>query len=145
MYINGSSILHIVNEATQFQAAKFLLSESAIDTWNAIQEKWIDTYISLPDMIYTDSGCNFISEEFYQNATAIAITVKIAPVEAYNLIRLVERYHASLQQAYKVISTDMAGSGLDRNQILQMAVKAVNDTAGSNSLVPTLLLFGAYL
>ena len=28
--------------------------------------------------------------------------------------------------------------------VLQMAVKAVNDTAGPNGLVPTLLVFGAY-
>ena len=29
--------------------------------------------------------------------------------------------------------------------ILQMAVKAVNDTAGLDGLVPTLLVYGAYL
>ena len=97
-------------------------------------------------MIYADSGCNFTSEEFHQNATAIAITVKIAPVKAYNLIRLVKHYYTLLQRAYKVISTDLAGSGsnLNKHQILQIAVKAVNDTAGLNSLVPTLLLFEAY-
>ena len=97
MYINGSSILHIVDEATHFQAAKFLLSESAIDTWNVIWEKWIDTYIGPLDMIYTDLSWNFTSEEFHQNATAMAITIKIAPVEAHNLIGLVERYYAPLQ------------------------------------------------
>ncbi|KHJ30967.1 hypothetical protein EV44_g3353 [Erysiphe necator] len=28
--------------------------------------------------------------------------------------------------------------------MLQMAIKAINDSAGPNSLVPTLLIFGAY-
>lgn len=31
-----------------------------------------------------------------------------------------------------------------RKKGLQMAVKAINDTAGPNGLVPTLLVFGAY-
>jgi hypothetical protein len=33
---------------------------------------------------------------------------------------------------------------LDKEIILQMAVKAVNETAGPDGLVPTLLVFGAY-
>ena len=143
MYINSSPILHIVDKATRFQATKFLLLESAIDTWNVIWEKWINIYISLPDIIYTDSGCNFILEKFHQNTTAIAITVKIAPVEAYNSISLVECYYTPLQRAYKVINKDMAGL-LNKHQVLQMAVKAVNDMASPNSLVSMLLLFESY-
>ena len=34
--------------------------------------------------------------------------------------------------------------GLSKKIILQMAVKAINNTAGSNSLVPTFLIFRAY-
>lgn len=33
---------------------------------------------------------------------------------------------------------------IDKGVMLQMAVKAVNDTAGPDGLVPTLLVFGAY-
>ena len=94
-------------------------------------------------MLYADSGHNFISEEFHQNATALAITIKIASVESHNSIGLVERYHALLRRAYEIIAMDMPQ--LDKHQTLQMAVKAVNDTASSNSLVLTLLLFEAYL
>ena len=58
-------------------------------------------------MLYADLGCNFISEEFHQNAMALAITVKIASVKSYNSIRLVKRYHVLLRQAYKIIAEDM--------------------------------------
>ena len=34
--------------------------------------------------------------------------------------------------------------GVNKEMGLQMAVKAVNDTAGPDGLVPTLLVFGAY-
>ncbi len=33
---------------------------------------------------------------------------------------------------------------MDKEIILQMAVKAVNDLAGPNRIIPTLLVFGAY-
>ena len=36
------------------------------------------------------------------------------------------------------------GTGITKEMGLQMAVKAVNNTAGDNNLVPTLLVFGAY-
>jgi hypothetical protein len=56
----------------------------------------------------------------------------------------VERYHAELRRAYQVIFEDL-GSTVSKEIILQMAVKAINDTAGPDELVPTLLVFGAYL
>lgn len=33
---------------------------------------------------------------------------------------------------------------MPKEEIFQMAIKAVNDTAGRDGLVPTLLVFGAY-
>ena len=36
------------------------------------------------------------------------------------------------------------GAGITKEMRLQMAVKAVNDTAGDNGLIFTLLVFGAY-
>jgi hypothetical protein len=44
---------------------------------------------------------------------------------------------------YEVISTDL--KGINKALLLQMVVKAINDTAGPNGLVPTLLVFGSYL
>jgi hypothetical protein len=69
------------------------------------------------------------------------------PVEAINTMGLVERYHKPLCQAYKIIDDkfkDNSNGSIPKALILQMAVKAVNDTAGYNGLVPTLLVFRAY-
>ena len=74
----------------------------------------------------------------------MAITTRSIPVEAHWSIGMVERYHAVLRRAYKVIAADLQGCGLNKETILQMAVKAINDTAGPNGLVATLLVFGAY-
>ena len=65
-------------------------------------------------------------------------------VEAHNSISKVERYYTPLRRAYKIIRTELKKEGIDDEVCLQMAVKAINDIAGPNSLVPTLLVFRAY-
>jgi hypothetical protein len=73
----------------------------------------------------------------------MAIELKEVPVEAHNSVGKVERYHAPLRRAYEVIRDEIQNK-TSSESILQMAVKAVNDTAGPNGLIPTLLVFGAY-
>jgi hypothetical protein len=71
----------------------------------------------------------------------MGIKVKIVPVETHNLIRIMERYHSPVRQAYNIISTEI--QDIDKDMALQMTFKAVNDTAGPDGLVPTLLVYGA--
>ena len=47
-----------------------------------------------------------------------------------------------LHHTYKIISSEL--KGVSEKLILQMAVKAVNDSAGPDGLIPTLLVFGTY-
>jgi hypothetical protein len=68
--------------------------------------------------------------------------VKIVPVEAHNSIGIVERYHNLIRRAYTIISVEL--KDLDKDMALQMAFKAINDSAGPDGLVPTLLVYGAY-
>ena len=65
------------------------------------------------------------------------------PVEAYWSIGKVERYHAPIRRAFDIFDSELGPSITDEAK-LQMACKAVNDTAGPDGLVPTLLVFGAY-
>jgi hypothetical protein len=70
------------------------------------------------------------------------INVKEVPVEAHNSIGKVERYYGLLQQAYKILSSELLSA--NKEAILQIAMKAVNNSAGLDSIMPTLLIFGAY-
>jgi hypothetical protein len=63
-------------------------------------------------------------------------------VKAYNSISKVKRYYSSLQQAYKILSSELLLA--NKKAILQITVKAVNDSAGPDSIMPTLLVFKAY-
>ncbi|KAM4067875.1 transposase [Hirsutella rhossiliensis] len=73
----------------------------------------------------------------------LGITCKEVPIEAHWSIGKVERYHGPLRRAFEIMYAELS-SQADADSILQMAVKAVNDTAGPDGLVPTLLVFGAY-
>jgi len=103
---------------------------------------WIDSYLRPPDLITYDAGKNFVSKEFKQYTTVLRISIKAVPVEAHNSIRIVERYHGPIRRAYQIIITEIPG--INKEMGLQMAFKAINDSAGPDGLVPTLLVFGAY-
>ncbi|KAK2035927.1 hypothetical protein LZ31DRAFT_601700 [Colletotrichum somersetense] len=91
--------------------------------------------------ITTDAGLNFHAAEFKRAARGLSIDVKEAPIKAHHSIGKVERYHAALRRAYDIIRAE---SNTEPEVALQLAVKSINDTAGPDSLVPTLLVFGAY-
>jgi hypothetical protein len=103
---------------------------------------WINTYLGLPDLITHDARKNFVSNEFKQYALVIGVGTKGVPVEAHNFIGMVERYHSLIRRAYQIIISEIPE--LDKDMALQMAFKAINNSAGPDGLVLTLLVFGAY-
>ena len=94
-------------------------------------------------MITYNAGKNFISKDFKYLAIIMGITTKTVPVEAHWSIGKVEHYYAVLRRVYQIISEELPD--LDKEMALQMAVKAVNNTTGLNGLIPTLLVFSAFL
>jgi hypothetical protein len=71
------------------------------------------------------------------------IEVKEIPVKAHNSIGKVERYYQPLRRAYEIIRNELHDKA-SSEIVLQIAVKAVNDSTGPDGIVPTLLVFGAY-
>ena len=90
-----------------------------------------------------DAGTNFDFMEFRAEAKILGITCHQIPVEAHWSIGKVEKYHALIRRAYDIIQAETRGI-ISKNAMLQIAFKAVNDTAGPDGLVPTLLIFDAY-
>ncbi|CAL3967671.1 unnamed protein product [Diplocarpon coronariae] len=80
---------------------------------------------------------NFNSAEFRSSLRSIGITLKLIPIEAHYFISKVEWYHRPLRYAFKIIIAKHPR--LSDNKRLQMAIKAVNDIAGPNRMIPTLL------
>jgi len=72
----------------------------------------------------------------------MVIKVKEVPVKAHNSIRKVERYYTLLCRVYKIISLELKDAS--KELTLQIAIKAINNSAGPDRLVPILLVFSAY-
>jgi hypothetical protein len=70
--------------------------------------------------------------------------VKEVPVEAYNSVSKIKRYHSFLRQAYKIICDKLRDTKTSTEVSLQIAIKTINDSAGPDGIIPTLLVFGAY-
>jgi hypothetical protein len=77
------------------------------------------------------------------NAKDLVIKIEKVPVEAHNSIDKIERYHGPVKRAYEIITSEF-GNIISLKHALQMAIKAVNDTAGPSGLIPTFLVFGAF-
>ncbi len=101
-------------------------------------------YQGLPDIIISDVGKNFVSEEFRQHASSLDIDIKEVPVEAHNSIGKVEQYHSPLRRVYEILTKELPTT-TNKEAILQIVVKAINDSAGPDGFVLTLLVFGVYL
>jgi hypothetical protein len=66
--------------------------------------------------------------------------VKIVPIKAHYSIGIVERYYSLIRHAYLIIIAKV--KGIIKEIVLQIAFKALNNTAGISSIVPILLVYG---
>ena len=113
MHLEGKPTLYIVDEATAFQAAKFIPDFIALTVWEALEIYWINTYLRPPDFIITDTRTNFVGIKFKQPVKQLSIEIKEVLVEAHNSIGKVERYYTPLRRAYKIIRTELKEEGID--------------------------------
>ena len=72
----------------------------------------------------------------------MVIKVKEVLVKVYNSVRKVEQYYILLHCIYKIISSELKGAS--KELTLQIAVKAINNSAGLDRLISILLVFSAY-
>lgn len=140
MSIRGCDVLHIVDRDTKFSAAVSLTDRSAAATWKSFVNAWAVVYIGFPDIISADEGPEFRSSEWKNLLQTAGIQFKLSGVESHNAINSGERYHSYLRSIFERVRNEH--NELDNDDILSIAVKACNDTAGPNGLVPTLLVFG---
>lgn len=140
MKLADRSVLHVVDKATKFGAAQLLSGESVDNVWAKLDVMWIQTYIGPLDVIATDSCSAFTSREWHTLLRAHGIRAQVAGVEGHNALGESERYHAFLKRIFHKARTD--SQILSDEYALALLLKAVNDTAGPNGPVPTMLPSG---
>jgi hypothetical protein len=141
MSLESRNVLHIADEATHFQAAAFLQSNTAEEVWRVFVRLWIRTYLGPPDFIRADQGNNLTAEWFVSSTIAEVIEVLEASTECPTTMSHVERYHAPLRAAYQKFRSDF---GFEPEEALELTVKCVNDTVGPGGLTPALWYLEAF-
>lgn len=71
---------------------------------------------------------------------SVGVILKFSEVESHNSLGAGERYHAPLRRIYLKIRHE--SPQLDHRLALRLANKVMNDSIGSEGLVPSLLVFG---
>lgn len=141
MVLDGDPVLHIVDDATKFNVARFLPDVSTDTIWATIIECWAAMYIGLPNRILTDQGSQF-GDRFVGLARLANVEVNRTGIEAHASLGLAERYREPLRSTFRKI--EVSWPGVDKGLALAFAVKAMNDTLGPEGLVPSALVFGEF-
>lgn len=138
--IEGNTILHIVDRDTKFNAATFLNAETSEEVWKMYQTIRSNRCTGHLVELHVDSRPQFISNRFRNLCQLAGISLKISGVESHNSFGVCERYHSYLRRIYRKVVGEHPSTNNDA--ALKIAVRVLNDTAGPNGLVPTLLVFG---
>lgn len=73
-------VLHVVDEATRFQAGLRLPDLRSVTVWHALRRCWIDWYLGPSDVLVHDGGSNFLARSFQKNADLLSISCKDVPI-----------------------------------------------------------------
>lgn len=147
----SKALVQLVDEATDFIAAAYLgddeKAKSAKHVLDLIRYIWSHRFIGNPQFYTVDSGNEF-KGEFKKGVELEGSILVQMPIEAHHSVGRVESNHSVLRRAINVITADMrldlTKPKATDDMILQMAVKACNDTIGPKGYIPTLLVFGTY-
>jgi len=140
MYLDGRSVLHVVDRDTAFSAAAFTRAEDVETLWQLYNIVWVHPYVGHPAVIHVDQGPQFTSAAWKALAASAGSEVQWSGIEAHNSLGVGERYHAFLRQIYRRVR--MEHPRMLPGAALSLSVAAMNTTAGPRGLVPTLLVFG---
>ena len=92
MYINVRAILHIIDEGTNFSAARFLPDVSTKSIWKTILECWATICTGLPNRMLLDQGSAF-GPLLVSIGAMSNVEVQRTRIEAHPSLGIGERYH----------------------------------------------------
>ena len=141
VYLDGRPVLHIIDEATRFSAARFLAKNSTESVWETIVLCWSSVYTGLFDYVMVDEGSQF-RKKFAELAKLHDGNLQKTPVESHNSFGIGGRYHKPLRDSYGKLKIEYPRMQLQL--LLTLSVKAMNNTLGPERTVPSALVFGEF-
>lgn len=140
--LNQRPVLSIIDRDTRFLSCVFLTKLNAAAIWDGILRAWSLRYLGHPKVIRTDEGSNFVAAEVQVWAGEAGVVLHAVGVERASSMGLGEQIHHPLRRSFLKLKSE--NPTISDELLLDVAVKAHNDSGGLNGLVPTLLVFGVF-
>ena len=93
-----AAVVHIVDVATRFGAARLLSNEQGPDITRALERAWFRPY-GPPKQIQNDEARPFCSQEVTVFLETHGVSIDVAPGEAHTRLGIIERRHLVLRTA----------------------------------------------
>lgn len=91
LFIEGSPVLHVIDEATHVSAARFLRDIFSASKIKTLCNCWMQTWMGPPDFLHVDQCSNFDLKKSQASLTALDMTSIHAPIESPNPLSHVTR------------------------------------------------------
>lgn len=140
--LNSRPVLSIIDRDTRFLSCVFLQRVNAASIWDGILRGWSLRYLGHPKVIRTDEGSSFIAADVQKWAGEAGVILHAVGVERASSMGLGEQVHHPLRRSFLKLRSE--NPAVSDELLLDVAVKAHNDSSGLNGLVPTLLVFGTF-
>lgn len=130
-----------MEEGTRYSAARFLPNVSRKKIWSTILTFWAFISTGLPNQMLLDQGSQF-GPLFVQLDALSNVYMQHTGVEAHSGLCLGVRCHQTLRNTYRKIIHLLPKC--NRDHFLAASITAMNDTLGSEGLVPSALVVGEF-
>lgn len=140
--LNSRPVLSIIDRDTRFLSCVFLHRLTAAAIWDGILRGWSLKYLGHPKVVRTDEGSNFVAAEVQLRAGEASVVLHAVGVETASSMGLGEQIHYPLRRSYLKLRSE--NPRFSDELLLNVVVKAHNDSGGLNGIVPTVRVFGAF-
>ena len=141
MFEQGKSILHVVDDGTNMNAAGVLKRQDVGSVWNSFVSIWSRVYLGDPSEMQCDQGSVFTSHDWKALCDSHDIQLQLNPTEQHNSLGSGETYHHPLRRVLRKLTFE--NPQVEFEVLLQIAVYAINTSANPYGLIPCLLVFGS--
>lgn len=107
MYIHQEAVLHIVDAAKKFSAARFSAITCTASGWAGSEECLAEIYTGLPDKICVDRE-SWFGDDFYAISNRAMINIGRSGMEAHSILDIYKRFLHHLRNNFREAKRFMA-------------------------------------
>lgn len=104
---------------------------------------WVCIYPVFLKNLCVDQGSVFTTSRWKLMCETAGMKIQFSGIESHTYLGIDERFHTPLQKIFINIKTE--APAINRELALKISLNSMDDTMGTEGLVPTFLVFGILL